>query len=324
MKKRIFAMLLSALMVANISACNYVPENEIDGTFENIDTTESNFEETEKTTESEENADIKPPRKSPDFFNGVWNNFNATYTFNQNGEFSVYIADWDENHLFTSFADVDIAAAKYCTAAISVNNKRAFLILEQFYKPKITVVSFERGSQSEKVVEFDVDETMYEVEGYILNGNFINENTGYIFVFTEVVGGHSRGSSKLSNFFKTEDGGNTWQSIKVQNIPLLDLRNYIVYAKMISEDVGLVSGGIGPADYDFCERTLLTTDGGLNWVHVNIPELPQEDDLHWAEVADFSLVDENYVLTIRYETLETEYSYAKYKLIDQNTWIRID
>ena len=75
----------------------------------------------------------------------------------------------------------------------------------------------------------------------------------------------------------------------------------------------MISGAIFAADYYFCERTLLTTDGGLNWVHVNIPELPQEDDLHWAEVADFSLVDENYVLTIRYETLETEYSYAKYK-----------
>ena len=322
MKKRILAMLLSALMVANISACNYVPENEIDGTFENIDTTESNFEETdEKATESEKNADIKPPRKSPDFINGVWDNSNATYTFNQNGEFSVYIADWDESHLFTSFADVDIAAAKYRTAAIGVNNEYAFLILEQFYKPKITVVSFERGSQNETVVEFDVDETMYE-EGYVFSGNFINENTGYIFVFKEVPEG-ARGSSKLSNFFKTKDGGRTWASINVQNVPSIGLRNHIRFAKMISEDVGLISGGIGPADYDFCERTLLTTDGGLNWVHINIPELPQEDDLQWAEVADFSLVDGSYILTIRHGTAEGTDVDAKYKLLDLNTWERI-
>ena len=189
---------------------------------------------------------------------------------------------------------MDIAAAKYLPSAISVNNERAFLILEQFYEPKITVVSFERGSQSETVVNLDIGEDVYKI-----SGNFINENTGYIFVFTEVVGGHSRGSSKLSHFFKTEDGGNTWQSIKVQNIPLLDLRNYIVYAKMISEDVGLISGGTGPADYDFCERTLLTTDGGLNWVHVNIPELPQDDNLERAVVTEFTLVDESYILTIR-------------------------
>ena len=175
MKKRIIATLLSALLLANVTACNDVPENEVGGTFEKTDTTELNFEETdEKITESETNADIKPPRKSPAFHNGVWGNSNATYTFNQNGEFSVYIADWDENHLFTSFADVDIAAAKYRTAAISVNNKCAFMILEQFYKPKITVVSFERGSQNETVVEFDIDETTYE-EGYVFSGNFINE-----------------------------------------------------------------------------------------------------------------------------------------------------
>ena len=319
MKKRILAMLLSALLVMNISACVYAPENEIDETNEDTTFPESIAEESKITTESGKSADIKPPRKSPDSFNGVWGNSNATYTFNQNDEFYVYIADWDENHLFTSFADVDIAAAKYRTSAISVNNERAFLILGQFYEPKITVVSFERGSQSETVVNLDIGEDVYKI-----SGNFINENTGYIFVFTEVVGGHSRGSSKLSNFFKTEDGGNTWQSIKVQNIPLLNLRNYIVYAKMISEDVGLISGGIGPADYDFCERTLLTTDGGLNWINVNIPELPENDGLHWALVTDFTQVDKSYILTIQYETPEGNYDYAKYKLLDADTWIRIN
>ena len=319
MKKRILAMLLSALLVANISACNFVSKKEIEEPFENIDTTGLSFEETdEKITESETNADIKPPRKSPDSFNGVWGNSNATYTFNQNDEFYVYIADWDENHLFTSFADVDIAAAKYRTAAISVNNERAFLILKQFYEPKITVVSFERGSQSETVVTLDVGEGVYKI-----SGNFINENTGYIFAFKEVPEG-SRGSLKLSNLFKTEDGGQTWDSIKVQNAPSISLRNYIEFAKMVSEDTGLISGGIGPADYDFCERTLLTTDGGLNWINVNIPELPQDDDLHWAVVADFAQVDESYILTIRYETPEGNYDYAKYKLLDTDTWIRIN
>ena len=93
---------------------------------------------------------------------------------------------------------------------------------------------------------------------------------------------------------------------------------------MISEDVGLISGGIGPADYDFCERTLLTTDGGLNWINVNIPELPENDGLHWALVTDFTQVDKSYILTIQYETPEGNYDYAKYKLLDADTWIRIN
>ena len=279
-------------------------------------------------TKYEEETDTKPARKAPTFHNGVWGNSNVTYTYNQNTELSVHIADWNEDHLVTSLSDLDVSAAKYSPSAIGVNNERAFLVLEQFYEPKITVVSFERGSQSETVVELDVDETMYEVEGYILSGTFISEKVGYLFVFTEVIGGHSRGSAKLSHFFKTEDGGNTWQSLNVQNIPLLDLRNHIIYAKMINENVGLISGAIFGADYDFCERTLLTTDGGLNWVHINIPELPQDDNLPWAEVTNFTQIGESYILTIRYtksqENFTCTYDYAKYESVDLNTWTRIN
>ena len=53
MKKKILAMLLSALLVMNISACNFSSQSE-------NGTTGLNFEETdEKATESEKNADIK-------------------------------------------------------------------------------------------------------------------------------------------------------------------------------------------------------------------------------------------------------------------------
>ena len=321
MKKAILilAILLPALLVVNISSCNFSSKSEIEEPFENIDTTGSNFEETdEKITESEVNAEIKSTWESPYFYNGVSGNSNVTYTFNQNSEFSVHIADWDEDHLVTSLSDKDIHAVKYSATAIDVNNERACLLLKRFYEPKITVVSFEKGSQSETVVNLDVDEAVCMV-----SGSFINEKVGYLFAFKEVSEGYSRGGSTLSNLFKTKDGGNTWKAIDVQYVPLLDLRNHIMFAKMISEDVGLISGGIGPADYDFCERTLLTTDGGLNWVHVNIPELPHEDDLHWAVVADFTQVDESYILTIRYETPEQAYDYAQYKLIDLNTWVRI-
>jgi len=322
LKKRFWAALLAVLMITNICACNYVSKDDIgEETIENTDTDESNFEETdEKATESETNADIKPPRKSPAFYNGVSGNSNVTYTFNQNSEFSVHIADWSEYHLVTSLTDKDINAVKYHATAVGAYSESAFLILTRFYESKITVVSFEKGSQSETVVNLDVDKFIHEV-----SVSFINENVGYLFAFKEAEEAvHSRGSLELSNLFKTEDGGKTWHSINVQNIPLLDLRNYIKFAKMISENVGLISGEIGPADYDLCERTLLTTDGGLNWVKVNIPELPQDDDLHWAVVVDFTLIDESYILTIRYKISETDYAYAKYKLTDQNIWVRIN
>ena len=96
-----------------------------------------------------------------------------------------------------------------------------------------------------------------------------------------------------------------------------------MYAKMISEDVGLISGNYAAADYNFCQRTLLTTDGGHNWV--NVADLPQINDLQWAIVTDFTQVDDAYVLTVRYTASEAtdEYGYAEYKLIDRSTWVRI-
>lgn len=317
--KKILVMILVTLLPVNISACNFGFQSEIEEPLENIDTTGLNFEETDtKITESETNAEINSTQKLPNFQNGVRGNPNVTYTFNSNSEFSVHVADWDEDHLVTSLLDKDINAVKYSNTAVAVNNERAFLILKQFYEPKMTVVSFEKDSPSETVLNLNIDEDVYEFSIY-----FINENIGYLFAFKEVSEDHATGGSKLSNLFKTEDGGKTWDSINVQNVPSISLRNDINFAKMISEDVGLISGGFGPADYDFCERTLLTTDGGLNWVNVSIPELLQDDDLHWAVVIDFTLVDASYILTIRYEISEADYAYAKYKLIDQNTWVRI-
>ena len=55
MKKRMLEILLSVLLVANISACNFDAQGDIDEPFENIETTESNFKVTdEKTTEIED------------------------------------------------------------------------------------------------------------------------------------------------------------------------------------------------------------------------------------------------------------------------------
>ena len=94
---------------------------------------------------------------------------------------------------------------------------------------------------------------------------------------------------------------------------------------MISEDVGLISGNAFASDYNFCERTLLTTDGGRTWAHV--ADLPQINDLLWANAIDFTLLNDTYdiyVLKIRYtaEIEPHEYGYAEYILF-QNTWIRV-
>ena len=55
LKKRILEILLSALLVANMSACNFDAKDDIDEPLENIETTESNSKVTdEKATEIED------------------------------------------------------------------------------------------------------------------------------------------------------------------------------------------------------------------------------------------------------------------------------
>ena len=145
MKKRILDILLIALLIVNICSCNSASKGDIDDPFETIDDTKLIFEETnEKIPESETSVEIKPPRRSPDSYNGVRGNSNVTYAFNQNSEFVLHIADWGEDHLVTSLSNKDIDAVKCCAASVCVNNERAFLFLTRAYEPKITVISFER------------------------------------------------------------------------------------------------------------------------------------------------------------------------------------
>ena len=153
-------------------------------------------------------------------------------------------------------------------------------------------------------------------------GNFISTNVGYLFAFKEEAGIHAKGDSKLSSLFITEDGGNTWNSISVQSAPSISLSTDIIFSKMISENVGIISGRYWADDYDFCERTLLTTNGGKNWECIST--LPKINILSSPEVIDFTKYEGSYVLTVRHITLENGYEYAKYQSSDLNTWMHMD
>ena len=247
------------------------------------------------------------------------NNTRMVYDINQDCKIMLHMEEWKEERLVDSVAlssDAEIEAFRRIEKAIAINDEHACLFLRS--QGKITVVKLEKGSPNETVTSINVSE---DVIGFY--GNFISENIGYLFVYKEVSDGHARGGAKLSSLFVTEDGGNTWNLIDVQNVPSISLQEHIIFSKMISEDVGLISGHFFADDYDFCDRTLLTTDGGLNWV--NVADLPQVNELPWAIVTDFVRVDNSYVLTIRYPASEStsKYGYAEYKLIDLNTWIRI-
>jgi hypothetical protein len=319
MKKRIFAMLLSALLVANISACNYVPENELT-TDMGSDELNLNVEDIDQMKEAaSQNANTESETWYSIACDGVYRNSNVQYTVNKNGDLCVYIGDWNKKHLVTSLSDDDIEAFGNTAKSVVLNNDYAFLFLKRYdiSTSKITVLRFDKTGKSETVTSLTVGDAVYK-----FGGNFISKNVGYLFAFKEEAGIHAKGDSKLSSLFITEDGGNTWNSISVQSAPSISLSTDIIFSKMISENVGIISGRYWANDYDFCERTLLTTNGGRNWECIST--LPKINILSSPEVTDFTKQEESYILTVRHITSENGYEYAKYKSSDLNVWMHID
>ena len=323
MKKRMFVMILAALLVATASACNSESNGNISGG-EVSTTASTEASNTEDAVESEPtvDADEQIASEGTMICNGTQNSWLA-YKITKSGKLLLHIEEWNEDRIISpvSFADdtktEPFVYYYYTEIAIAVNSKRACLFLNK--NDEIVVISFEKASQTETVTRLSANEDVNKIVG-----NFTSENTGYLFAFKEVSDGHATGGAKISSLFVTEDGGKTWNPINVQAAESISLREHIIFAKMISKDVGLISGNIFAADYNFCKRTLLTTDGGLNWV--NIDGLPQINELQWATVTDFTLADDAYILTVRYTVSEEndEYGYAEYKLNDLNTWIRIN
>ena len=107
MKKRLLAMLLSALLVMNISACVYLPEKEIESKT-NAESTESDTSNAPNDTENavediettEDATSQNAPPKAETWYsiacNGVYRNSKVQYAIDQNKQLILYIEDWDE------------------------------------------------------------------------------------------------------------------------------------------------------------------------------------------------------------------------------------
>ena len=314
MKKRIFAIILAALLVLSASACNKAPEDNIPE--ESLP--KESVSASEGGAELEDDEGDRIVSEGTVICNGN-DNTRMVYKINQNGELKLYIKEWNEKRVVSSlpFSDeAEIEKFLYKEKAIAVNSKLACLFMRD--SNGITVIRLEKGSQNETVTHLDVSEEDTEI-----SGNFVNENVGFVFTFKEVSDSHASGGWKISSLFVTKDGGNTWSVIGVQSAVSISLREHVIFSVMASEKVGLVSGNYFGADYNFCDRTVLTTDGGLNWV--SVADMPQINELQWAIATDFKQVDDSYVLTVRYTFSEKngELGYAEYKLTDLNTWTRI-
>ena len=148
MKKRIFALLLSVLLLANATACNHAPEKDVESTFENTNTTESTVDET-KTEAASQNANTESETWYSMACDGVYHNSNVKYTVNKNGDICFYIEDWNKECLVTSLSEDETEAFLGPAKAIVLNNDYAFLFLKRFdiSTSKIIVLRFEKNGQ---------------------------------------------------------------------------------------------------------------------------------------------------------------------------------
>ena len=147
--------------------------------------------------------------------------------------------------------------------------------------------------------------------------NFTTPQKGYFFSFAPADGFYVQ----LEVFLKTDDGGNSWQPITVAKPPVLNWKERILCAKMINDNVGLISGRYYAGDDGVSDRTYITTDGGLNWEKV---ELPTHSRLLDAEVYDFVRENGEYYLCLRVLTGDSyenyRYEHFEYSSRDLKNW----
>lgn len=174
-------------------------------------------------------------------------------------------------------------------------------------------------------------DTLYNEE-FPRRYNFISDTTGYFFQF-RFFGSENR----LVYLLKTKDGGKTWVAQDIQIPSSMGWREHVICAKMLDENVGLISGMYGPSE-NFSDRTYITADGGKTWSKIVLPKdapgiiSERSNDLAtYSECEAYDLTHENgvYFLCVRdaYYNPESDnstYNYFRFSSTDLVSWTFVE
>jgi hypothetical protein len=174
-------------------------------------------------------------------------------------------------------------------------------------------------------------DTLYNEE-FPRRYNFISDTTGYFFQF-RFFGSENR----LVYLLKTKDGGKTWVAQDIQIPSSMGWREHVICAKMLDENVGLISGMYGPSE-NFSDRTFITADGGKTWSKIVLPKdapgiiSERSNDLAtYSECEAYDLTHENgvYFLHVRdtyYDPVLDDgvYEYCCYSSTDLINWTFVE
>jgi hypothetical protein len=299
MKKRLFAMLLSALLLANVSACHYVSQNELDKTIENTDTVEFNSEKTTQT-----NDETEP--QEDDFTN----RFPSTEV------------------VYTDVSVKELKDKLGCHLTTKCGKDRELFLSPRYYRfdvkqdPQKTNVFHitTQAGYTEYSTTVTLSKSYPMVQFYY---NFFDSKNGYIMIFNMDL--NAKGvpkdfnepldATELRCLLKTDDGGKTWKATEYRNPPTVNAQEYVTTAGFITSQIGFFSTDY--SDYydgngcrkDFSERTFWTLDGGETWVRMSdacklsFPDifgsLDQDGQAYGTEFSDLTKSGNIYVMTVK-------------------------
>ena len=289
MKKRILATALSVLCLANLSACDYVPQNELVETAETHGETVLNGEQTTQANDEMGKQDDDIPSTSV-----VCANVPRLVTYQSGCHLAKDLHDLLRPYPIYSDQiqvkqDMSRSNVFYVTANNGFSEYSTTVILSQPYQ----MINYTFG--------------------------FHDTQNGYLMLFSVDVnakGGAQEGESpfaptQLLALLKTQDGGKTWTVTEYKDPPTLNAREYISHAGLVDDHIGFITAGyydIDGCSQDFTERTFWTFDGGKVWRRMSdfcrsfpsnsMNESEMGGEARGTEIVDLKRVGDVFLLTV--------------------------
>ncbi len=318
MKKRIFALLLSALLLTNATACHPVREPEGADPLETITTgsTENERFEDDAIRDSEEatvestDAEGEPPE------NGALNPNPPTGNAPQPPAYTEISLQelqdkLDDAYVTTECRDeLSNIISPYKRPSIQIRQDPAqsnvfYITSDPGYKDYSVTVTL---SHSYEMADLHYNYVDYDLEvGYIMIFNMDMNAKGAPENFKEPLD-----QIQLRALLKTTDGGQSWNVTEYEDPPTLNSRELIFLSGFITEQIGFFSAGyVNGRDCTkrFSDRTFWTLDGGETWFRMSdqdqiiFPDimraLGKENQDYGTELSDIRKVGDIYLLTVR-------------------------
>ena len=275
MKKRILAILLSGLMLASMSACNCVSNN---NTKHETSTNENDRKYDPPINSNAESSQVQDGQNSKITLS-EYQELVGCYVTTKSGENLKYLMSKDE-------AKIKVEQDAYDTTLFHIT-------------------SFQNGTECKTSISLSKG-----VRTPDIYSGFTSEQNGYVIIFhMEGYAVSPMDDVELACVLRTADGGKTWDKTEYSDFRVSNGREYISAACFFTKDVGFFTARYTNTDH-FGPRTYWTVDGGKTWINMSKLAMPNflqpfgiYDDFS-SEISDFILTfTPHYCMILLYNSI---------------------